>query len=438
MVLLQAALFALIVAGLFSFVWDEVRTYVEDQSHRSVEVATASLLEAVPDGTLAKQVGQRATAAKAGADYYLVSNSEGRRIAGNLVFDPKKTGWQTATLTGARGKHKGHAHHVELLVTRLADGSWLTVGRDNRDVGELDEDLSRFFRFSVGGMLAFALLFGAVAGLIFVRRVDRLSSQAERIVAGEITGPLEHPPRGAEFARLAGRLNTMLERIAVLMDNMRQVSNDIAHDLRTPLTRLRQRLEAAQLGSQDAATLRAAIDHSMTDVDDVLTTFGALLRISRIEARERQAGFAQLNLSELFASMVEAYSPVAEDNGKQVLSDIAPDIQARGDRALLAQMLSNLIENAIHHTPAGARIEVSLRNDAKGLVGCVEDNGPGIPQQHHGHVFRRFFRLDSSRTSAGSGLGLALVAAVADLHRVAIELYDRGPGLSVQMRFPAT
>lgn len=427
----------MVVAALFSLVWDEVRDYVEEQSHRTVEVETASLLQAVHDGTLAAQIHQRMTAVPVGPDYFLLTNREGVKIAGNLVFSPKVAGWQTLPLTGARGKHKFHANHVELLVTALEDGNWLTVGRDNRDTGELDEDLSRYFRFSVGFMVLFATLSGALAGYIFVKRVDRLGSQAEQILAGEASGLIEHVPGGAEFARLAGRLNRMLGRIGMLMDNMRQVSNDIAHDLRTPLTRLRQRLESAHLGTQDAATLGDAIEHSIADVDGVLATFGALLRISRIEAMERQAGFTPLSLSEMFTSMVEAYAPVAEDHGKRVIADIAPSVQSRGDRALLKQMLSNLIENAIHHTPPGTCIAISLRQEPNGLVASVEDDGPGIPSQHHEHVFRRFFRLDSSRSSAGSGLGLALVAAVADLHRIVIDLRDRRPGLAVMMRFPS-
>jgi signal transduction histidine kinase len=433
---LQALLFAAVVAGLFSFVWSEVRDYVEEEAHRSVEVETASLLQAVHDGTLAAQIHQRMTAVPVGQDYYLLSSHDGTKIAGNLNFSPKIAGWQTLPLTGAEGKHAWHANHVELLVTPLQGGNWLTVGRDNRNAGELDEDLSRYFRFSVIFMVLFATLSGALAGYVFVKRVDRLGGEAERILTGDASGSIQQVPGGAEFARLAGRLNRMLARIHILMDNMRQVSNDIAHDLRTPLTRLRQRLESARLGKQDAATLAQAIDDSIVDVDDVLTTFGALLRISRIESMERQAGFAPLDLSDLFASIVDVYAPVAEDHGKNITADIAPCIQSRGDRALLTQMLSNLIENAIQHTPPGTQIAVSLQHESGDVLGSVKDDGAGIPSEHHEHVFRRFFRLDSSRSSAGSGLGLALVAAVADLHRILIDLCDCRPGLAVTMRFP--
>jgi signal transduction histidine kinase len=219
------------------------------------------------------------------------------------------------------------------------------------------------------------------------------------------------------------------------MENMRQVSSDIAHDLRTPLTRLRQRLEAASAPGKDIEFQRISIERSIADVDDVLATFSALLRISRIQARERQAGFAPLDLSELFASMAEVYGPVAEDTGHIVTAHVQTGLGFKGDRMLLTQMLSNLIENAIHHTPAGTRINLSLNALPEGVVGCIEDTGPGISTDEHKRVFHRFVRLDSSRTSPGSGLGLSLVAAIAELHRIPITLRDRHPGLSVTLRF---
>lgn len=437
-VLLQALAFALIVAVLFGLVWREIHSYVEEQLRTAVEVETASLLEAARDGTLAAQIEQRVSVLPMGPDYYMLLNQQGERIAGNLSYGTTHAGWQTVPLVGAVGRHKGHAHTVAIFSSKLDNGSWLVVGRDDRDIGELDENLARYFCFSVGIVILLATLSGAIAGHVFVKRVDHLGRQAERIVDGEIPGPIEFVRRGVEFDRLAGRLNRMLERIKTLMDNMRQVSNDIAHDLRTPLTRLRQRLESANLGVNDATTLRCAIEHSIAEVDGVLTTFGALLRISRIEARERQAGFVPIDLSELFARMAEVYAPVAEDHGKQLQAHISPGAQSRGDRALLTQMLANLIENAIHHTPVGTRIDVCLRNDTEGLMGCIEDDGPGIPLEHHANVFRRFFRLDSSRSSSGCGLGLALVAAVADLHKIVIQLHDRQPGVVVRMHFSCT
>jgi signal transduction histidine kinase len=430
-----ALAFALVVAALFGLVWREIHTYVADQLRTAVGVETASLREAARAGTLEPQIRQRLAVKQEGADYYLLSDADGHHIAGNLLFHPTVAGWQRVPIHNAYGIHKGHANQVDLYVSRLDGGQWLTVGRDNRDIGELDENLGRYFFFSVGVAMLFALLSGGIAGHIFVASVDRLSARAERIVTGEEVGPLRLERGSAEFVRLAGRLNRILERVHTLMENMRQVSNDIAHDLRTPLTRLRQRLESAAELDHEPVQQRAAIERSIADVDGVLATFGALLRISRIQARERQAGFAPVNLSELFSSMADTYAPVAEDAGHSVNARVQPGLAFKGDKALLTQMLSNLIENAIHHTPVGTRITLSLMAGIGGVIGCIEDTGPGIPITDHKRVFHRFVRLDSSRTSPGSGLGLALVAAIAELHRIPIALFDRKPGLAIEMRF---
>jgi signal transduction histidine kinase len=432
---LQAFLFAVVVAALFSLVWKEIHAYVADQLRVAVEVETASLREAAQAGTLEPQIRQRLKVRPLGPDYYLLSDASGNRIIGNLQFKPHVAGWQRVPFHGAHGLHKGHAKQVDLYVIPLDDGRWLTVGRDNRDIGELDENLTRYFFFSVGVAMLFALLSGGIAGHFFMKTVDRLTGRAERIVTGEEPGPLQLDRGGIEFVRLAGRLDRILKRVHTLMENMRQVSNDIAHDLRTPLTRLRQRLELASTSGADAEFQRLSIERSIADVDDVLATFSALLRISRIQARERQAGFTPLDLSELFASMAEVYGPVAEDTGHIVTAQVQSGLGFKGDRTLLTQMLSNLIENAIHHTPAGTRINLSLSASPEGVVGCVEDTGPGIPAEEHKRVFQRFVRLDSSRTSPGSGLGLSLVAAIAELHRIPVTLGNRQPGLAVMLRF---
>ena len=433
--ILQALLFAVVVAALFGLVWKEIHTYVADQLRVAVEVETASLREAAQAGMLEPQIRQRLAVIPVGPDYYLLSDANGHRVVGNLIFKPQVPGWQRVPIHGAHGRHKGHANQVDLYVIPLSDGRWLTVGRDNRDIGELDENLTRYFFFSVGVAMLFALLSGGIAGHFFMKTVDRLTARAERIVTGEEPGPLQLDRGGVEFVRLAGRLDRILERVHTLMENMRQVSSDIAHDLRTPLTRLRQRLESASAPGKDIEFQRISIERSIADVDDVLATFSALLRISRIQARERQAGFAPLDLSELFASMAEVYGPVAEDTGHIVTAHVQTGLGFKGDRMLLTQMLSNLIENAIHHTPAGTRINLSLNALPEGVVGCIEDTGPGIPTDEHKRVFHRFVRLDSSRTSPGSGLGLSLVAAIAELHRIPITLRDRDPGLSVTLRF---
>jgi len=240
---------------------------------------------------------------------------------------------------------------------------------------------------------------------------------------------------GDEFDRLSTNLNEMLDRMQMLMDGLRQVSNDIAHDLRTPLTRLRQHLEGAHLRARTVAEYQLVVDKAIAETDEILGTFGALLRIAQIEAGTRRAAFTAVDLSGVLQTIVETYAAVAEDHEHDLASRIADGITVRGDRQLLTQMIANIVENALRHTPAGTRIELELAA-ASGPICTIRDNGPGIPEPERQRVFRRFYRLDSSRATPGSGLGLSLVAAIAELHRIAVEVGDNQPGLRVTLRFP--
>jgi signal transduction histidine kinase len=220
------------------------------------------------------------------------------------------------------------------------------------------------------------------------------------------------------------------------MESLRQVSSSIAHDLRTPLSRLRQYLEDVRLFAGGPGELQSAIDQAIAESDTLLSTFSALLRISQVESKSRRSGFKTVYLSGLFEKIAEAYAPVIEEAGKTLRSRIAAGASLTGDEELLTQMLANLVENAIKHTPTGAAISLTLEENSSLLVGCVADSGPGIPEPERKRVFERFYRLDRSRTTPGSGLGLSLVAAVADLHGIAVTLEDNRPGLRAVLQFP--
>nr|WP_307730382.1 ATP-binding protein [Alsobacter ponti] len=284
--------------------------------------------------------------------------------------------------------------------------------------------------------MALAIGGGMLMSLGFLRRVEAINRTTANIVAGNLSERIPITGSFDELDTLAENLNAMLARIQTLMDGLRQVSTDIAHDLRTPLARLRQRLEAARdrvSGENgDVSEYEAALE----EIDAILATFSALLRIAQIESGARLQGFRRVNLSAVFATVAEAYAPAAEDKGQTLTSAIEAGIDISGDRELLTQMLANLLENALHHAPQGASIRVTLTEHGRLAVGEVSDDGPGIPEAERANVLRRFYRLERSRGAPGNGLGLSLVAAVAELHHVDLSLEDNRPGLRVVMTFP--
>jgi signal transduction histidine kinase len=282
-----------------------------------------------------------------------------------------------------------------------------------------------------GLALLLAIVGGAVIGASFLRRIDTITRTSRAIMAGDLSARI--PGRGThdEIDQLVLSLNAMLSRIQQLMEGLRQVSSDIAHDLRTPLGRLRQHLEDARERAKTTADYDAATDASIKEADELLETFSALLRIAQVEAGAQKRGFGEVDLSDLVRSIGEAYQPAAEDSKHMLHYKVEDGIRLKGDRQLLAQMFSNLVENALRHTLAGSTVVLSLRRMGSGFEAEVADNGPGIPEAEHKKVFDRFYRLDRSRSTAGSGLGLALVKAIAGLHGLSIRLEDAAPGLRV-------
>jgi signal transduction histidine kinase len=248
---------------------------------------------------------------------------------------------------------------------------------------------------------------------------------------GDLTARV--PVRGSndEVDQLVTSLNEMLDRIQNLMDGLRQVTGDIAHDLRTPLGRLRQRLEDAREHATTTGEYAEATDAAIDEADTLLEIFSALLRIAQIEAQAQKSAFAEFDLSDVMRSLGEVYAPAAEDAERKLDVSIADGVTLTGDRQLIAQMVSNLVENALNHTPAGSTVRLALTKTDAGFAIEVADNGPGIPEAEREKVFDRFYRLDRSRTTAGSGLGLALVRAIATLHGLSIQLADARPGLRV-------
>ncbi len=436
--LLHASAFAISVTVLFLVVYWTTDLTLSHQLDRDIEAESAELVSQAKiqgleglEQTLANRVRARSDA------YYLLQGPDGRRLAGNFPDRPAGPGWIDAYRTLDRNDNvpKDRAHLIRAMGVPVTDGALLFVGRDTYPLNELREAIVRGFGICLVFTVALALGSSILMSTSVLRRIAAITRATREIMGGEIARRIPTSGRRDEFDDLATRLNEMLDRIQALMENLRQVSNEIAHDLRTPLTRLRQRLELALSrapgGEDEALVLAPAIE----DVDAILQTFTSLLRIAQIEAGTRRAGFTIVDLSSLVDDLLEIYVPVAAADQRKLEGHIAHDVRALGDRELLTQMLANLIENALQHTPEGTRVDLCLRETDRGPVLTLADNGPGIPEAMREQVFERFARLDAARTTPGSGLGLSLVAAVAELHGSAVELSDNQPGLRVTLRF---
>jgi signal transduction histidine kinase len=311
----------------------------------------------------------------------------------------------------------------------LPGGFRLLVGRDVKGRAQIKHLLRGTLLYSAILVGALALAGGLVMRNLFRRMVADVSSTAAAIARGELQRRVRRSGRGDEFDAMAEAINTMLDRIAKLMDGVRQVSNSIAHDLRTPIARARARLEDAARTATTNTELRAAIDRAMADLDAVTAVFQALMRIAEIEAGARRSAFADVDLGPLLADLAELYSALAEDAGLALELHVPDTLPVYADRDLIQQAVANLLDNAIKFSPPGSCVTLSAAVAERGVRIAVADQGPGIPEADRVRATERFFRGEQARSTPGSGLGLALVQAVATLHDGTLILEDAHPGL---------
>jgi signal transduction histidine kinase len=299
----------------------------------------------------------------------------------------------------------------------------------------MEEMVVRSFAWGLAASIALALAGGLVMSGRLMHRIETVSQTSRDIIGEDLQKRLPVTRAGDELDHLAGSINAMLDRIEGLMNDLRQVTTDIAHDLRTPLTRLRQRLELANQAENDTELARTTLASAVAELDSILAIFSSLLRIAQMESGARRQGFKQVQLSDLLGTIGELYRPMADENGQVLIETIEPSLWVMGERELLMQLFANLIENALRHSPRGSTIEIrASRHERFTNVGVV-DNGPGIPEALRDKVLQRFFRLESSRTTAGSGLGLSLASAIVKVHGATLELSDANPGLCATVRF---
>ena len=365
--------------------------------------------------------------------YILIRDEATGRYEGNLQLKEFRLGLFSVPVP----HHETRDSAVTVLGrgVYIADGIYLFVGRDTSQIAATLVKIRKAFAWIEGVSALLAGFGGIFFSVQFMRRIDAITRTCQAIISGKFNDRIPLRGSGDELDRLSVAINNMLDRISMLLDNLRQVSSDVAHDLRTPLTHLRNRLEEARQKSVTTDDYASVVARAIGDTDHLLDIFSALLRISQIESGSRLAAFSVLSLTDLLQRIYEMYGPVAEDEHHVLVHDIQKDVRIRGDGELLTQMFSNLIENAIRHTPSGTRIVIRLEVAGDTVAASVEDNGPGIPTGEYDKVFRRFYRLTSSRSTPGYGLGLALVAAIVNLHNAKIELSDNHPGLRLLTLF---
>jgi signal transduction histidine kinase len=364
--------------------------------------------------------------------YYAVYAPNGGRLAGALDSKRPETGIHDIFFIDPReGPDSARA-----IVIDIAPDERLVVAADREWIERIDRTVITVFGFAFLGASLLGLLGAFALGAFLRGRLQSFSGTAEAIIGGDIRGRMPIGPREDEFDQLARTLNRMLDRIESLVDNLRQVSSDIAHDLRTPLARLRNRLEEGMRSDLANPAGREVIEDALLRVDEVLNLFAAILRISEVESAEPQRHFAPIDLSAVASDLAESYEPAVRDGGRELIWSIEPDLAVVGDRDLLSQAGANLIENAQRHTPPGTIIR--LTTTGAGGLAClrVVDSGPGVPKAERGRIIRRFTRLDTSRKAGGYGLGLSLVSAVAKLHGGRLVLDDANPGLVVTIELP--
>ncbi len=434
---LYVAIFAVSAALLGAAVFLAARSALEQQMTARIETDMAYLAGEFREGGLERLLTTVMSRGRGPiALDYLVQDHSGAHLAGEIPSTPDlQPGWTTVRIPVAT-EDNGRPERTRALVIDLGGGLLLAVGDDLGRIGEIEEAVATAYLWTVGLVAVLGIGGGILLSRAFLARVDAISRTAEAIIGGDLARRV--PVRGTndDLDRLAGTLNHMLDRIGTLMDSLRQVSTDVAHDLRTPLSRLYQRLEDARLHARSVQEFETANDAALREAEGLLETFSALLRIAQVEGASPRASFGPVDLSAVATAVVDAYRPDAEDGGHQIVSAIAPSITVQGDQELLTQALANLVENGLRHTPAGTRIMVAVRPDCgQGCSLIVQDDGPGVRLSDMPHLINRFYRVDRSRTTPGNGLGLSLVSAVADLHEAALQIEACDPGLRVRLLF---
>lgn len=430
--------------GLAVLYWATGR-YVDAQIQAGLEHhigSLKSLYEAEGTVGLVRALDARSLAAESeNHRFVLYMDKSGARLAGDLK------GWPHAAQPDDQVRNiwieddliphamEDHDGYWPSIATTFPDGSRLLVAQSVRQAEDLQEFILGTLFATLGMIIVLTLVLGWRMGHQLLARIDQVNLTAGKILNGHLGQRIPLSGSDDEFDELAQNLNAMLDHINRLIHGMRQVTDNVAHDLRRPLTRLRNRLDVTLLEPRDPETYRESLKATRNDIEEVLKTFNALLEIAQVESGHFRGDMDVLSLSVLVNDLGEMYGDLFEEHGQQLDLMVEPDICIRGNRQLLAQSISNLLENAHKYAGAKAHMKLSLRRDNAMILLSVSDDGPGIPKNRQQDVLQRYVRLETARSAPGNGLGLSLVSAIAKLHHAQLRLEDNAPGLTVSLRF---
>jgi signal transduction histidine kinase len=445
--LVYLLIFVLFAASLLGYFALNTRRLINEQITRTVTAEIGRLREQYTEtGIRGLVLIIDLRSRRPGSSLYLVTTPNGEALAGNVgslqpgVLD--HPGWLETSYRRIEATEEVE-HRALVQVVELPGGFRLLVGRDLEERERIYGIIANAGRWSFALVVVLGLAGGFFVSRRVLKRIDAMTDTAHTIMAGDLSGRLPVAGTGDELDRLANNVNAMLERIEALMHGLKEVSDNIAHDLKTPLTRLRNRCEQALRGAKGEGDYRAALESTIAESDELIRTFDALLMIARAESGHARDNMIQFDAAEIARDVGELYEPLADEKGLALRVEAPLAAPVRGNRELVSQALANLIDNAIKHAGpdaskngAPAEIVVGAGADGERITLSVADRGPGIPDADRGRVVERFVRLEQSRSQPGSGLGLSLASAVARLHGGELRLEDNHPGLKSIIALP--
>ncbi len=444
--LIVAGAYAVLIMALFGFIYWKTDDYLVDRSDKMI-TALINVIAALPTERRLDAIKEHLEQDSRGVQYTGLFGPDRQRIVGNLevmpsglVADAAVQGVKVASVNQTDRKVSAIRKDpvIRAIARSLPNGNILVVGRRVDEAMEIASIVGQALLFGLLPAFVLCLMAGALLSIRAQRRVEEVNERVQRIIAGDLRERLPNQKVDDPFSKLASIVNGMLDEMETLIHALAGVGNDIAHDLRTPLTRARLTLERGRNNARTLEELQGVADKAIAGIDQTLTIVTALLRLAEIENTRRSAGFGSVNLAQLVREVGELYEPIAENKSIALCTRSVQDLTVHGDRDLLIEAIANLVDNAVKFTPEGGRVKIALNRDEKNreCVVSVMDTGPGISEDEREAVMRRFYRSDKIRNTPGVGLGMSLVAAIVRLHGFRFSIASGNPGCVVEIACP--